>query len=227
MTAEYIGTGIVKDNKGIEHKIFPYSFLGRVVTATINVTEVPIGGVVRVFGSKELLGWVDNDFPFNDVLHELITFYNSGDDYKKMQVSDNNKATMPVEIRKETAEYMAIVKEGGTIPIANAMLISTGMLKNWWVDKDFRGSETLLMHEAILLERTLLGGKVTQGLASSGLDGLFSKVHNGNVIANKARAKLGFSEYGRLKEKGVDYFYSGQKIYQCIKSIDELIKVGR
>jgi hypothetical protein len=226
MVAEYIGTGIVKDNRGTEYKIYPYSFLGKVVTATINVVEFPIGCVAKVLNDKTLLGWVDNDFPFKDVLDELITFYNSDGDLKELQVKDNDNDVFTVELRKENAQYMAIVREGTVIPIASAMLTTTGMLKNWWVNKEFRGSPTLREHEAILLRNTLKNGWLPQKLLSLKLDGMFTKVHNENVIANKARAKFGFKVYGRLKEKGVDYFYSGQKIDKCLDRVNELIKVG-
>jgi hypothetical protein len=221
-----IGTGVVKDIYGNEFKIYPYRFLGSVVTATIHVTEVPIGCVVRDFDTKILLGWVDNDFPFDDILNKLIEFKNSGKDNKKIHVKDNDTATIPIELNIENAEYMAIVREGTHIPIASVMLTATGMLKNWWIDKRFRGSQTLRQHEGILLKNTLENGYLPEKFIANKLDGLFTKVYNENVIANHARAKFGFNTYGPLKEKGGIYFYSGQKINQCIKRVNKLIEVG-
>lgn len=223
MIAEYIGTGVVKDRKGKEYEIFPYTFLTEAVSANIEITEQPIGCIAHDYDKHIDLCWVDDEFIFKDVMEFMYKLKDS--ELKDVRVSTRHISGKEVmlDITKGTCEYIGIVIGNSKIPIASLMLTPNGSIGNYWVNINFRGSSSLKEHIAILLVRMLEKGFIV----SKGVDKLRTKVHNKDMVANRARAKFGFTEYGRLNEGGIDYFYSGQTVSDCIKHTKELIRSGR
>lgn len=223
------GSGIVKDIKGNEFKIYPHRFATDMVLVSIASIGVPIGGLAIDSDNEEwkkegeakiAIKWNDNDFEYLEILNKIQSFLKGGSD-KVKTIVDKSGDTIPIEIKQTPVVYLAITKKDNERAIVSAGINPVGEIIGYWVDKDFRNSPSLKQHIAILLLNTLY-----RDVEIKALKNLFTKVHCENEYAIKAQAEFGFTECRQIEMDGVKYYYSGQDIKQCRQKTRELTKVG-
>lgn len=208
--------GLVQDNKGNEYKVYPHRFISDIILISIKSIAVPIGCFAKDRDSDLIITWGDNEFEYLDILDKIECYLRKEED-KIQTIKDKSGYEIPIEILYTPVEFIAITKLHQTRALASAAINPVGEIIGYWIDADFRGSQSMKAHIGELFSNTL-----QHGLIITRNKMLFAKVHSGNLPAIKALNDFGFTEHKMIKDNGQEFIYTGQDIEKCLQIANEL-----